>query len=48
MPAKHFHFCQCRNGLDYVVSQAALYNIKLILTLTNYFVSPTYCTPAVP
>eukprot|EP00891_Asterochloris_glomerata_P006195 jgi/Astpho2/6195/Aster-03605 len=35
--ARHFQFCQCRNGLDYVVSQAAVYNIKLILTLTNYF-----------
>ena len=29
----------CREGLDYVVSQAQAFGIKLILTLTNYYVS---------
>ncbi len=29
----------CSDGLDYIVSQAQAYGIKLILTLTNYYVS---------
>ena len=29
----------CREGLDYVVSQAQAFGLKLILTLTNYYVS---------
>ena len=29
----------CSEGLDYVISQAQAYGIKLILTLTNYYVS---------
>lgn len=31
----------CREGLDFVVSQAAAFGLKLIMTLTNYYVSST-------
>ena len=31
--------CCCSNALDYVVSQASVFGVKLILTLTNYYVS---------
>ena len=32
-------WCCYSTALDYVVSQASVYGVKLILTLTNYYVS---------